>query len=175
MKLQKIQESTSSLPRSINSEEENVLQNSQNGGDFTRNSLEASLPENAYAAIMKRTPSPRMGHSPIPRDIGIEEDKSERETRRDEQGNQSPDLSPSSSPTPVQSQSPTLRRWKLDAPRKGKSSQQDRDDTRSRDGMPQPLTSQISPRALGTMSRLSIRASKVKEIPKDDPRLSDVS
>ncbi|PIK40112.1 hypothetical protein BSL78_23050 [Apostichopus japonicus] len=168
-KLQKIQESSPPSDEGIIPHEAAGSQANYNSSDFTKNTLDASLSEDTYASIMKRTPSPRLGRSPVSKDVKMETSRRDDDADDEDYG--------SGSPLPVQSHSPTLRRWKLNSSAKGGAEHSGIDKSRSglvgTDGMPQPMASQVSPRGMGTMSRLSIHASKVKEIPKNDPRLSD--
>lgn len=170
-KLQKIQESSPPSDEGIIPHEAAGSQANYNSSDFTKNTLDASLSEDTYASIMKRTPSPRLGRSPVSKDVKMETSRRDGDDDDEDYG--------SGSPLPVQSHSPTLRRWKLNSSTKGGAEHSGIDKSRSglvgTDGMSQPMASQVSPRGMGTMSRLSIHASKVKEIPKNDPRLSDVS
>ncbi|XP_071817263.1 protein CFAP20DC-like isoform X2 [Apostichopus japonicus] len=168
-KLQKIQESSPPSDEGIIPHEAAGSQVNYNSSDFTKNTLDASLSEDTYASIMKRTPSPCLGRSPVSKDVKMETSRGDDDDDDEDYG--------SGSPLPVQSHSPTLRRWKLNSSAKGGAEHSGIDKSRSglvgTDGMPQPMASQVSPRGMGTMSRLSIHASKVKEIPKNDPRLSD--
>ncbi len=118
-----------------------------------------------YRAIMERTPSPRLimspvtgQRSPVPLEQSFQENENMNSTSITDQG-----------PVPAKG-SPTLRRSKLKGNRGGGGG--DRSD-QIRDEENTPLQKSL-PRSV---SRCSVSSKKLKEIPKDDPRLSlsDVS